>query len=145
MTSTDTSPSPKPISIADVFLAHLGARDFDRLATLFEPDVSLRALLPGGFREWHGPEPVSGAFVMWYGGVEDYELLDTTVGTVGSRLQLRWRARVRGGSFPNAWFVVEQQIYADPGPSGRIQAMAMLCSGFARMTSRSESLVTTSA
>jgi hypothetical protein len=131
MTSADTSSTPG-ISIADVFLAHLAAGEFDQLATLFEPDVSFSALLPDGLHEWHGPERVSGAFAAWFGRVEVYELVETTVGHVGPRLQLRWRARVRGGSFGNAAFVVEQHVYADPGPSGRIQAMSMLCSGFAR-------------
>jgi SnoaL-like protein len=132
MTSTDTSSSTPTLSIADVFLRHLAAGDFEQLATLFEPDVSLSALLPGGLREWHGSERVSGAFAKWFGSVDNCELVETAVGHVGPRLQLRWRARVRGGSFGDAAFVVEQHIYADPGPTGRIQAMSMLCSGFAK-------------
>ena len=133
MTATDTS-SPAPrISIADVFLEHLAVGDFDQLATLFEPDVSLSALTPEGLHEWHGRERVAGAFVGWFGRVDEFELLETAVGNVGPRLQLHWRARVRGGSFGgNAAFVVEQHLFADAGPSGRIQAISMLCSGFAR-------------
>ena len=133
MTTTDTSSSTPRISIADVFLEHLAVGDFDQLATLFEPDVVLSALIPEGLREWHGRERVSGAFVGGFGRVEEFDLLETGVGHVGPRLQLHRRARVRGGSFGgNAAFVVEQHLFADAGPSGRIQAMSMLCSGFAR-------------
>jgi hypothetical protein len=132
MNSADTSSSTPKVSVADVFLGHLAIGDFDQLARVFEPDVSLSALLPDGLHEWHGPERVIAAFVRWFGRVDTYELVDTAVGHVGPRLQLRWRARVRGGTFPDASFVVEQHVYADAGPSGRIQSMSMLCSGFAR-------------
>ena len=130
MTFTERSPGPQ-LSVADVFLGHLAARDFDQLALLFEPDISLSALLPEGLHEWQGPERVSAAFAMWFGSVDEYELVDAVAGHVGPRLNLRWRARVRGGGFGDSSFVVEQHVYADRGPSGRIQALSMLCSGFA--------------
>lgn len=118
--------------VGDVFLGHLAGGDFDQLAELFEPDVSLSALLPDGHHEWQGPERVIAAFVRWFGRVEEYALINSTIGNVGPRLQLRWRARVRGGPYGDASFVVEQHVYADPGPSGRIQTLSMLCSGFAK-------------
>jgi hypothetical protein len=118
--------------MASAFLAHLATRDFERLATLFEPDVRLSALLPDGFHEWHGAERVLAKFVAWFGSVDECVLVATSVDMVGPRLQLAWRARVRGGHFGAASFVVEQQVYAEPGPSGRILAMSMLCSGFVR-------------
>jgi hypothetical protein len=132
MISTDTEPATRQPTVGDVFLARLGARDFERLAELFEPDVVLHALLPDGLRERQGPEQVIDSFAGWFGRVDEYELLDAAAGNVGPRLQLHWRARVRGGGFPDGSFVVEQHIYADPGPSGRIHGMAMLCSGFVR-------------
>jgi len=132
MTSTDTS-SPTPrVSIGDIFLRYLADGEFDQLASVLEPDVSLRALLPDGLHEWHGPERVTATFVRWFGRVDEYELLQGTASNVGPRLQLQWRARVRGGVFGDASFVVEQHLYADAGPTGRIQTMSMLCSGFAR-------------
>jgi hypothetical protein len=57
-------------------------------------------------------------------------MLDAGVDRVGSRLQLRWRLHVRGGRLGPEDFVVEQHCYADPGPNGRIQHMALVCSGF---------------
>lgn len=118
--------------LADAFLGHLAGAEFDQLADVFEPDVSLSALLPDGHHQWQGPERVIAAFLRWFGAVDDYELIDATVGNMGPRLLLRWRVRVHGGPYGDADFVVEQQVYADPGPSGRIQTMAMLCSGFVR-------------
>jgi hypothetical protein len=132
MTSTDTESPTQRASVADIFLGHLAGGEFDQLATIFEPDVSLSALLPDGLHEWHGPERVIAAFVGWFGRVDEYELLNNSAGNIGPRLQLQWRARVRGGVFGEASFVVEQHLYADAGPTGRIQTMSMLCSGFAR-------------
>ena len=116
--------------MADAVLGAVAGRDFDRLAAAFEPDAVLSALLPDGFHEWTGPERVTAAFVRWFGRVDEFELLAATVAMHGPRLQLGWRARVRGGHVGAAPFVVEQHVYADPGPTGRIQTMAMLCSGF---------------
>jgi hypothetical protein len=132
MTSTDTSPADRELTVGDVFLAHLASGDFERLAEIFEPDVELHALLPGGLRQRRGPELVIDSFVGWFGNVDHYEILSAAAGNAGPRLSLRWRARVSGGRFPDEDFVVEQQLYADPGPTGRIQALAMLCSGFVK-------------
>ena len=99
MTATPAPPPAQPVSIAEVFIGHLAAGDFALLATLFEPDVSLTALLPDGLREWHGPAEVEAAFVGWFGRVEEYELVEAAVDHVGPRVQLQWRARVRGGPF----------------------------------------------
>ncbi|MET0902677.1 MAG: nuclear transport factor 2 family protein [Acidimicrobiales bacterium] len=140
MTSTPAPPSSPPASIADVFIAHLAAGDFAQLATLFEPDVVVSALLPDGLHEWRGPEQVMTAFVGWFGRVDEYELVAAAVDHVGPRLQLQWRARVRGGHFGEVRHVVEQQVYADPGPSGRIAHLSMLCSGFAPEPSVLEAL-----
>jgi hypothetical protein len=132
MTAIHVPQSPRPVSIAEVFLGHLAAGDFTALAALCEPDVSLRALLPYGLREWNGPEQVEQAFVGWFGRVDELALVATGIDHVGPRLQLQWRARVRGGGFGDVAHIVEQQVYADAGPSGRIGRLTMLCSGFVR-------------
>jgi hypothetical protein len=139
MTSNETPPAgaePTGVatgpSIGDAMLGALATRNFAQLASLFEPDVTLSALLPDGLHEWHGPELVVAAFTRWFDGVDEYELLRASIGNVGPRLQLQWRARVSGGPYGEGNFVVEQHVYADPGPSNRIFEMSMLCSGFAR-------------
>jgi hypothetical protein len=128
-TDGDTSPQG---TVGDALLWCLAAGDFDHLATMFEPDATLTALLPDGLHEWRGPAPIAGAFVGWFGRVAECELLAGVVVPHGPRLQMRWRARVRGGGFGDADFVVEQHAYVDPAPTGRIQHMSMLCSGFVK-------------
>jgi hypothetical protein len=132
MASTDPSAAAPEMSIAEVFLGRLATADFIGLGELLEPDVSFSALLPGGLHEWKGPDRVTAAFVGWFGSVDAYELIEATIGQVGRRLQLQWCARVRGGPYGPADLVVAQHLYADRGPSGRIKAMSMLCSGFAK-------------
>jgi hypothetical protein len=125
------TPPPVPLApVAEALLSALAERDFERLAAVFEPDVVLSALLPGGFHEWTGPERVTAAFGRWFGRFDAFELLDATVSLHGPRLRMAWRARVRGGHLGDVPFVVEQHVYADPGPTGRIRTMALLCSGF---------------
>lgn len=129
MTSAATTPAPT-VPVADALLVALAGRDFDQLAGALEPDAVLSALLPRGFHEWTGPEQITAAFTRWFGSVDEFELVTTTVGVHGPRLRMIWRARVRGGRFGDGPFVVEQHVYADVGPTGRIGSMALLCSGF---------------
>jgi hypothetical protein len=82
MTSADTSPSPPQLSIADVFLGHLAAGNFEQLATVLEPDVVFSALLPDGMHEWRGPERAVAAFVRWFGRVDQYALVEASIGRV---------------------------------------------------------------
>jgi hypothetical protein len=115
-----------------VFLERLATFDFNQLGAALEEDATLRALLPRRFREWEGREAVCEAFTGMLGGMDEYAVLDATVGLIGTRLQLAWRLRVRGGRLGPEAFVVEQQAYADTGPSGRIQSMSLVCSGFCK-------------
>ena len=130
--TTAASPTGPQFATAGLFIERLTEGDFDRLAAALERDVTLTALLPRGFREWEGSDAVCGAFTTWFGGMDEYEMLDATVGQVGARLQLRWRLHVRGGRLGPEDFVVEQYCYADGGPNARIQHMALVCSGFCR-------------
>jgi hypothetical protein len=121
MDTTDTPPTPPQFAVAGSFLEALAAHDFERLAGVLDADASMAALLPRGFDEWHGAA-----------GVDEFEVVDASVGQVGSRLQLRWRVKVRGGRRGDEPMIVEQHAYADTAPTGRIRAMSLLCSGFCR-------------
>lgn len=105
-------------------------RDFDRLQTLFAPDIAARALLPRGPREWGTAEELGDAFRTWFGTAVGFELVDAIVGEVGPRLHLRWRLRVHRADDPGTACVIEQQVYADTGPDGRVSRLDLLCSGF---------------
>ena len=128
-----TTQSPEPqFAIAGLFLEKLAAEDFAQLALALEADAKLSALLPRGLREWEGREAVCDAFTTLFGGMDEYAVLDATVGLIGTRLQLSWRLHVRGGRLGPHDFVVEQQGYADAGPTGRLQSLSLVCSGFCK-------------
>jgi hypothetical protein len=117
-------------SLGGVFLEALANRDYAKMATTVGPTVRFRAMLPPGPMDREGPEAVAEAFSSWFGGADDFELVDATVGEVGGRLHLSWRLRVRPAPFDigEGWHVIEQQAYADATET--IEALDLLCSGF---------------
>jgi hypothetical protein len=116
-------------SVAGLLLEAIAARDFERLADCFEPAATMRALLPRGPVELHGAAEIVGAFQRWFGDAEGFEVLDATVGDVGSRLHASWRLRAHPTpSGDDRWHVIEQQVYAHAGE--RIDSLDLLCSGF---------------
>ena len=115
---------------AGTALEALARRDFGGLAAAMHDDVHLRALLPGGFKEWYGRAGVQGAFSGWFDDFKEFELVDAAVDGVGPRLHLGWRLRVRAARAGSRWLVIEQQVYADADADGQISALSMLCSGF---------------
>jgi SnoaL-like protein len=117
-------------SVGGIFLEALATRDYERMATTLGPAIRFRALLPPGPTQWEGPERVTDAFRSWFGGADDFELVDATVGEIGGRLYLSWRIRVRPAPFGigENWHVIEQHGYADATDS--IETLDLLCSGF---------------
>ena len=117
-------------ALAGSFLEGLAAQDFARLGGALTAGVRLRALLPGGLREWTGAEVIAGQFACWFGDAEDFDLVGATVGEVGGRLHLHWRLRLRAERLGSGWFTVEQQAYADTDGGGRIVRLDLLCTGY---------------
>ena len=117
-------------SVGGVFLEALANRDYEKVAATLGSTVRFRAMLPSGPMDWVGPEAVAEAFSSWFGGADDFELVDATVGEVGGRLHLSWRLRVRPAPFGigDGWHVIEQQAYADT--TDTIETLDLLCSGF---------------
>jgi hypothetical protein len=139
MTSTTAAPaaavSDRPLfSAAGTFLEGLAAQDFSRVTGTLAARAQLRALVPSGFKEWVGPEQIGATLRRWFGDVDGFELVDASVGGIGPRLHLRWRARVLNPRLGAGWFVVEQQVYADTDRDGRIAELFLLCSGFCAET-----------
>ena len=126
-------------SIGGVFLEALANRDYRLMATTLGSGVRLRAMLPPGPMDWEGPQAVTAAFSSWFGGAQDFEVVDATVGEVGGRLHLSWRLRVRPAPFDigKGWHVIEQQAYADAGDT--IDSFDLLCSGFHPEDTREQS------
>ena len=130
-----TTQDPKTVarwSVGGVFIEALAQRDYDQMASTLAPDVRFRAMLPPGPMNWEGPEAVSDVFRSWFGGANDFEVVDATVGEIGGRLHLSWRLRLRPAPFDigAGWHVIEQQAYVDAGDT--IAALDLLCSGFHR-------------
>jgi SnoaL-like protein len=117
-------------AVAGAFLDGLAAQDFSHIAATLHDTAHLAALLPRGPAEWDGPDQIGAAFRRWFGEVDRFELVDAAVGEVGPRLHLRWRVRVQAEARGNGWLVIEQQMYADAGPDGRLTQLSLLCSGF---------------
>ena len=136
MTSTDLSTSDTGIAVAAALLVRLADADFDGLADAFEPELEALAMLPAGVFRLPDPATVTAAFRQWFGEVDEYRLTDFGFSRLGSRLHLRWRISVAGGGFGAARHVVEQHLYCDTGPTGRIASMSLLCSGFVRERDR---------
>jgi hypothetical protein len=133
MTSAAYGHSASAVSrfgLAGSFLECLAAQDFTRLGGALTAGARLRALLPGGPREWAGAETIAGQFACWFGSTEDFEIAETAAGKVGDRLHLRWRLRLRAERLGPGWFTVEQQAYADTGGDGRITRLDLLCTGY---------------
>jgi hypothetical protein len=133
MTCTDLTPSSTHLARAGTLLAAVAERDFDRLADAFEPELAAIAVLPGGVFQWPDRTTVRGVFEQWFGDVEEYDVTDLSASRLGRRLHARWRVTVSGGHLGSGRHVVEQQLYADTGPTGRIATMSFLCSGFCRV------------
>jgi hypothetical protein len=120
-------PAPE-VTPGEAFLDAIGRRDFSAIESLIADDARVRALLPGGPVELAGSAGAGAAFRRWFGDVEEFELLDTELGSVADRLRMSWRCRIRwaGEDFAR---MIEQQAYAKV-VDGRIAVIDMLCSGF---------------
>jgi hypothetical protein len=132
-----TSHPPAPLgtppatnwSVGGLFLEALAERDFAQMSDCFEPEATMRALLPYGPDEFQGAAQIISAFRHWFGGAEAFEVLDGSVGDIGDRLHVSWRLRVRPTPMgDDDWHVIEQQAYLRA--SERIETLDLLCSGF---------------
>ena len=131
MTSTGSaSTTDTRLAIAAMLLARLANAEFEHFDDVFEPDLTALAMLPAGVYEWPGHETIRAVFEDWFDDVDEYGVTDFAVSRIGRRLHLRWRILVSGGRLGDGRYVVEQQMYADTGRTGRIGSMSFLCSGF---------------
>lgn len=116
-------------SVGGLLLEALAARDFASMCDCFEPTATMRALLPSGPCEIQGAEQIVANFRCWFGNAEAFEVLDGTVGDIGSRLHVSWRLRLRPTPWGDvSWHILEQQAYLQAGE--RIDLLDLLCSGF---------------
>ena len=113
---------------AGLFLEALASRDFVALASCLHPELRFRALVPPGPFETTGAELALTRFRTWFAGDDAFEVVDASIGQVGTRIYLRWRVRMRSAAAPGAVRLVEQHAFASAGD--RIETLDLLCSGF---------------
>lgn len=139
MTSTPSTRDEQPtadeavrFAVAGRFVDGLAARDFDAVVGTLADDVAFRALLPNRVLDIAGSAAVRSAFDKWFGAAGRWELVEAVIGEVGGRIHLRWRVRLTNPNVGPGTFLVEQQVYADSGPDGRLRDVALLCTGYLR-------------
>lgn len=128
--TAEKTPSAREFAVATSLLAAVADGDFARIAAVVSDDATLSALLPGGFRQWQGAAEIAATFDRWFGDAEQCDLIDASFSRLGPRLGMHWRLRVRAERLGPHPLIVEQYAYADTAPTGRIQSMSLLCSGF---------------
>jgi hypothetical protein len=105
----------------------LAERDFPRLAGTLTPDVRMRALIPPGLVEISGAEAAAAKFSSWFGNAEEFDLIRSGSDTVGDRVHLFYRLRVKKqDDVPK---LVEQHLLCALDRN-RINALDLVCSGF---------------
>lgn len=114
---------------AAALLEGIAAQDFAGVRAALAPEVHLRALLPGGLREWTGAEAVADRFERWFGHTEQFAALERDAGEVAGRVALRWRLRLQAERLGAGRFVVEQVAYCDASDH-EVTGIDLLCTGY---------------
>ncbi len=137
MTSTTEHPpttrpaaGPPSLAAAALIIDGLAARDFDSVVAAMTDDVRFRALLPSRMLDLDDRDAVRAVFDVWFGDAERWDLVEAVVGEVGGRVHLRWRVNLTKPGIGPGNLLVEQQVYADLGPDGRLCDVALMCTGF---------------
>ena len=117
-------------SVGGLIIEALARQDFAALADCLDPAVRLRALVPRGPIDMAGRDEVAGWFRSLFGGSDDLELADGTVGEIGPRLYMRWRVSLTPTGTSGRRRLAEQHVFAMTGTGGHITALDLLCSGF---------------
>jgi len=129
MAEVTSEPTPR-WSVGGLLIEALARQDFAALADCLDPAVRLRALVPRGPIDMTGRDDVAGWFRSLFGGPDDLELADGTVGEIGPRLYMRWRVSLTPAGTSGRRRLAEQHVFAMTGTGGHITALDLLCSGF---------------
>lgn len=111
-----------------LLLDALTERDFEAMRSLFADDVRFRALIPPGPFELRTADETAATFRSWFGGEDEFAIVDVSLGQVGSRLYARWRVKMSAPEHPSEARVAEQHVFTTG--TARIETLDLLCSGF---------------
>ena len=123
---TITQPAATALPAAAHLLDALSRRDFAAFAGCLSPTVRFRALVPKGPFELTGSAEVAAKFDQWFGGDDAFEVVDASIGSIGTRTYLRWRVRMTASD--GAARIAEQHVFASG--ASELDALDLLCSGF---------------
>ena len=131
MTTTTAPPASEERNgwpVVGLFLDALTRRDFAALQLCLDDEVRFRALVPRGPFELTGSTDAADRFRLWFGGEDYFEVVDASVGQLGSKLYARWRIRMVAADDPDSARVVEQHVFTTG--TDRVETLDLLCSGF---------------
>jgi hypothetical protein len=111
--------------VAEGFIEALSARDHERMADSFSPDAKGQILVPPGFTEATGGTGVGEQFRRLFGGASSFEIVESEIEPVGTKLHLFYKFRV---VFDGQEYHGEQHVYVVL-EDGFIVSFDMLCSG----------------
>ncbi|MFC9658847.1 nuclear transport factor 2 family protein [Nocardia sp. NPDC127606] len=126
MTTTTHTPQTTS-SVADLFLAALTRRDFAAMASYLAPEVTLRGLIPPGPFTAVGPDPAIARFRGWFGGPDDFAVVDSGRDHIGDKLAMHWLVRMRPANGTPR--VADQRVFLTTADDA-ITGIDLLCSGW---------------
>lgn len=115
-------------AIGEAFLQAVSDHDFEALGRFLGPTMRMRALLPAGHYDHFGSDEVKSKFVEWFATTRDVEVLETRLDTVGDRLTMAYRFRLRRMA-EGPLKEIEQQVYCKV-VDGMVVTIDLLCTGF---------------
>lgn len=127
-TTTIIEPTTTRPPITGELVRAMSCRDFTAFEACLADDAHLRALVPSGPFELDGAATITERFETWFGGADDFALLEATAGAVGAKRYLRWRIRLNPPGQPESGRVAEQHLFLTGTAS--IESIDLLCSGF---------------
>jgi TusA-related sulfurtransferase len=127
-------PVPPPSAVAHIatrlghaFVEAIVHGDFDRLETLFAPELRFRAIIPDEYVKASTAPGAREIVQDWFGDTNQRELLGSTAEMVGDRLALGYRLELTEAG--GRRIVVEQHVAATVD-GVQISDLALVCSGF---------------
>lgn len=123
MTAEPQTTADHPLVIA--FVQALAERDFETMKDCLAPDVSFRALLPGGVTDVDTNEEAAAVLDHWFSVYDRFRLVGWDTGWLGNMVRIGYRVE---GFVDDGWWEVEQQAYCEP-IDDRFVRVNLVCSG----------------
>jgi hypothetical protein len=107
------------------FVQALAERDFTAVKECLAPNVSFRALLPGGIVEVDSNEDAAAVLEHWFGVYDRFRVVGWDTDELGDMIRIGYRVE---GNDSEGWWETEQQAYCEP-VDDRFARVNLVCSG----------------